>query len=83
MNWKERFDEKFPFQRDIGNNSRNKIKLFITQELSRQAEEIKGGVEVMRKPNKKENNTLLIRTNAHNRAITNILSLLDKYISKK
>lgn len=29
--WEIEFDKKFPFQRDIGNNSRNKVKSFILQ----------------------------------------------------
>ena len=74
MNWKERFDERFEY----GMCEREKVKLFITQERILLLEEIKGEVEGMKK--EELDNPFAI---PYNRALTDTLSLLDKYVSSK
>ena len=93
MNWKERFDERFEY----GMCEREKVKLFITQELSRQAEEIKGEVSGMKRKveecdmTKDEHHCNACdsmmsceyaeQTRSYNSALTDTLPILDKYIS--
>ena len=87
MNWKERFDEKFRNEDYLCGGCgeceacllwAKPFKLFITQERILLLEEIKGEVEGMKK--EELDNPFAI---PYNRALTDTLSLLDKYISKE
>src|SRR3990167_6274755 len=108
MNWKERFDERFRNEDYLCGGCgeceayllwAKPFKLFITQELSRQAEEIRGEVSGMKRKveecdmTKDEHHCNACdsmmsceyaeQTRSYNSALTDTLALLDKYISNK